>query len=150
FKGQLKLMFNKAPFIFFFITAIFCLNTSAQLKTDSGTIKIRLNQIGFYPGAPKLAVIITSKGGSFSLQNENNKKVYRGVLKRSVQADLSGKYTWIADFSACDHPGKYTLTVPGVGVSYPFIISRSVHQKVADAAIKAFYYMRASIPLEDK
>ena len=42
------------------------------------------------------------------------------------------------------------LNVPGIGNSYPFTISASVHRKVADASIKAYYFMRASIPLQEK
>ncbi|MGZ3832342.1 MAG: glycoside hydrolase family 9 protein, partial [Mucilaginibacter sp.] len=38
----------------------------------------------------------------------------------------------------------------GLGTSYPFTISGSVHRKVADASIKAYYFMRASIELTKK
>jgi endoglucanase len=40
--------------------------------------------------------------------------------------------------------------VPGIGNSYPFDIKASVYKNVADATIKAFYFQRASIPLDEK
>ena len=126
------------------------LTVSAQFKSDAGKEQIRLNQIGFYPNAPKIAVVLTNKNGSFSLQTADKKVVYKGQLKKSGQPNFAGQYTWIADFSAFAKPGKYVLNVPGLGSSYPFSISKNVHKQVADATIKAFYFMRASIPLLEK
>jgi endoglucanase len=143
-------MFKKAPLIFICVFTLLHSGVYAQLKADSGKFKIRLNQIGFYPDAPKLAIVLANRKGSFSLQTTNKKTVFKGILKRSLQADFAGKYTWIADFSAYRKPGNYILNVPGTGTSYTFSISRSVHQQVADASIKAFYFMRASIPLLEK
>ena len=141
-------MFKRA---FFAINATLLLISAGSFaQRDSSQWKIRLNQIGFYPEAPKIAIILAGKGSSFSLQTLGKHTLFTGKLKRSVQPDPAGHYTWVADFSACHQPGDYILAVPGIGNSYPFTISRSVHEKVADASIKAFYYMRASIPLEEK
>ncbi|HTK18979.1 MAG TPA: glycoside hydrolase family 9 protein [Mucilaginibacter sp.] len=143
-------MFKKALYISLYISLFSGLIVSAQPKADSGKDNIRLNQIGFYPDAPKIAVVLTNKKGSFSLQSERKKVVYKGQLKKSGQPDFAGQYTWIADFSNFTKTGKYVLNVPGVGASYPFDISKNVHKQVADATIKAFYYMRASTPLLEK
>jgi endoglucanase len=125
-------------------------HTFAQQIPVNGEKNTRLNQIGFYPDAPKMAVILTDNGGSFYIQAADKKTVFTGTLKKSVKPGFSGSYTGIADFSAFNKPGKYTLYVPGLGNSYPFEIKPSVHRKVADASIKAYYFMRASIPLEEK
>jgi len=143
-------MFKKALYTSLYFLLFSGLIASAQSKSDGGKDKIRLNQIGFYPNAPKLAVVLTNKKGSFTLQAADKKVVYKGQLKKSGQPDFAGQYTWIADFSAFSKPGKYVLNVPGLGTSYPFSISRNVHQEVADATIKAFYFMRASTPLLEK
>ena len=143
-------MYKKALLSLACLLLILSFKVSAQLKPDSGKFKIRLNQIGSYPVAPKIAVVLTNKHDAFLLQTINKKTVFRGILKRSVQPDLSGKYTWIADFSTFHQPGKYVLNVPGTGISYPFSISHSVYSQVANASIKAFYFMRASIPLTEK
>jgi len=140
-----KALYISLCFLFFSGSAAF-----AQFKPDNGKDLIRLNQIGFYPDAPKIAVVLTTKPGVFTLQATGKKVVYKGLLKKSGQPNFAGHYTWIADFSAFTKPGKYILNVPGVGASYPFNISRNVHQDVARATIKAFYFMRASIPLLEK
>ena len=144
-------MFKKAFLIFSIILLSFGLGVYAQSPSDSiSKSKIRLNQIGFYPDAQKIAIVLADKGNVFFLQNASRKTVFKGVLKRSAQPDFAGRYTKIADFSAYHQPGKYVVNIPGLGSSYPFAISSSVHHKVANASIKAFYFMRASIPLQEK
>jgi len=143
-------MFKKALYISLSLLFSSGLTTSAQSRSDAGNDQIRLNQIGFYPDAPKIAVVLTNKKSNFSLLAAGKKVVYKGQLKKSAQPDFAGHYTWIADFSTFSKSGKYVLNVPGLGTSYPFNISKNVHQKVADATIKAFYFMRASTPLLEK
>lgn len=143
-------MFKKALYISLCFLLFSDITASAQPKADNGKDRIRLNQIGFYPDAPKIAVVLTNKKGSFSLQNMARRVVYKGQLKKSAQPNFAGQYTWIADFSAFTKPGKYILSIPGLGTSYPFGISRNIHQQVAHATIKAFYFMRASTPLLEK
>jgi len=143
-------MFKKALYISLCLLFFSGLIVFGQFKSDAGKDKIRLNQIGFYPNASKIAVVLINKKGNFTLQEEDKKVVYKGQLKKSGQPDFAGQYTWIADFSAFSKPGKYVINVPGLGTSYPFSISRNVHQQVADATIKAFYFMRASTPLLEK
>jgi endoglucanase len=143
-------MVKKAFTLFSFIFSLLSINGYAQPLTDSSELKIHLNQVGFYPNAPKIAIISGNKWGKFFVQTVNKQTVFTGILKRSLQPDFSGNYTWIADFSAYHKPGKYMLYVQGVGNSYPFTIAHSVHHKVAEASIKAYYFMRASIPLQEK
>ncbi len=143
-------MFKKAFTIFTVVFSLVYISSPAKDLADSGELKIRLNQIGFYPGAPKIAIVLATKKGSFFLQTTQKKTVFKGVLKKSIKPGFAGNYTWIADFSAYHKSGKYILSVPGIGNSYPVIINSSVHRKVADATIKAYYFMRASIPLEKK
>ncbi|MDB5024528.1 MAG: cellulase [Mucilaginibacter sp.] len=143
-------MFKKAFIIFTLVFSLLYISSSAKDFADSAGQKIRLNQIGFYPGAPKIAIVPAAKRGSFFLQTTERKTVFKGILKKSMKPDFAGNYTWIADFSAYHKSGKYILNIPGIGNSYPFSISRSVHRKIADASVKAYYFMRASIPLEKK
>lgn len=143
-------MFKKGLYISLCLLFFSGLTASALIRSDNGNDKIRLNQIGFYPNAPKIAIVLTNKSGTFTLQVAGKKVVYKGLLKKSGQPDFAGQYTWIADFSRFTKPGKYVLSVPGIGTSYPFSISRNVHRDVAHATIKAFYFMRASTPLLEK
>ena len=124
--------------------------TSCYGQADSSAQKIRLDQAGFYPGAPKIAVVLTNEASSFALQTPGKKTVFKGKLVKSLKPAMNGSYTFIADFSAFHKPGKYLLDVPGLGDSYTFMISANVHKQVADASIKAYYFMRVSVPIKEK
>jgi endoglucanase len=122
---------------------------SQQVIVNDGA-KIRLNQIGFYPEASKTGIILNIKSNAFYIQTLDKKNVFTGKLKKSIKPGLNGEFTDAADFTPFNVSGKYRLYVPGSGYSYPFEIKRSVHHNVAAAAIKAYYFMRASIPLKEK
>jgi endoglucanase len=122
----------------------------AAFAQQNGETNIRLNQIGFYPDAPKTAIVLSGTDSVFSIQTIEKKTVFKGYLKRSLKPDFAGNYTLIADFTPYHKPGKYIVSVPGIGSSYPFEIKRSALKEVAAASIKAYYFMRASTPLEEK
>ncbi|HEY8930567.1 MAG TPA: glycoside hydrolase family 9 protein [Mucilaginibacter sp.] len=121
----------------------------AQDQPAEGT-KIRLNQTGFYPGAPKIAIVLNSADNTFYIEAPGKKNIYTGKLKKSAKPGLNSEFTWIADFTAFNIPGNYQLHVSGSGYSYPFRIAKNIHADVAAGAIKAYYFMRASIPLKEK
>ena len=135
---------------FLLVTFFFLQRSSAQSTSENGALRIRLNQIGFYPDAPKTAVITGGNDSVFYIQTAEKKTVFTGKLIPSVKADFAGNKTLIADFSGYHKQGKYLLCVPGIGCSYPFEIKKSVLKSVADGSLKAYYYMRASIRLEEK
>jgi endoglucanase len=54
------------------------------------------------------------------------------------------------EFSEVQAPGIYVIELAGVGQSYPFEIKESLLRPLAVAAMKAFYYQRASTPIEEK
>ncbi len=112
---------------------------------------IRLNQAGFYPEAPKIAVIAAETEGEFSLFTPDLKeKVFTGKITGPQTSSISGKKTWIADFSEFQKTGGYVLLVPGLEPSYPFEVKPAVHKEVAVAALKAFYYQRMSTELPER
>ena len=122
----------------------------AQATAPTSQSLIRLNQIGFYPLAEKIAIITKPVTGKFYILGADKRTVFTGLLKASIQPAFSGNFTCIADFSAFNKPGNYVVSVPGIGNSYPFAIKNSVLQPVAQGSLKGFYYIRASIPLEEK
>jgi endoglucanase len=112
--------------------------------------QIRINQLGFYPSAPKVAVVLTQRPQKFNIETNSSRVVYSGSLKPSATPDLSGETIYIADFSSVVQPGDYVITVPGSGLSYPFHIREDVHEKLAAGSIKAFYLIRNSMELTEK
>src|SRR5436190_10277871 len=133
---------------FIFILFIAGMSCSSPKEQTGVTDKIRLNQLGFYPRAPKIAVISGEAKGSFTISTTDlATEIFRAELK-SVQTD-KGTVT-VADFSALAEPGEYVLVVPGVGQSYRFEIGQDVHKEAGKAAMKAFYFHRLSTPLPEK
>ena len=112
---------------------------------------IRVNQIGFYPGAPKAAFIVGDAGDTFYILTADLKDTaFTGRLRPARATSSSSDTTRAADFSALRTPGRYVVLVPGLGVSYPFEIRPRVHEELVRAALKAFYFQRASLALEPR
>jgi endoglucanase len=137
-------------FLLVIVTLFIAQPLLSQQQHLAGAENIRLNQIGFYPGAPKTAVIAGTNTGSFQIQTLDKKGLFNGTIRKSINPTFGGLFTGIADFTSFTNPGKYIVYVPGSGYSYPFEIKRSVHHAVAAGSIKAYYFMRASIPLKER
>ncbi|PAP76006.1 glycoside hydrolase family 9 protein [Rubrivirga marina] len=127
------------------LLAVLLVATAAQAQTDA----IRLNQIGFYPDGPKTAVVVDAEAETFTVRPAGGgEAVYSGAFGAAETWGPSGETVRLAEFSDLAAPGEYVVEVDGVGTSYPFAVSGHVHQEVARGALKAYYYMRASEPLE--
>ena len=128
----------------------YCFAIFRQCYAQNADTIIRLNQIGFFPNAAKVAIVINASQGTFYLKDKADQTVFTGKLKKSASPAFSGKYTWIADFSSFERSGKYFIDIPGMGDSYTFEIKKSALKSLADASIKAYYFMRASTALDDR
>ncbi len=119
----------------------------AKAQNQNG---IALNQIGFFPNAPKVAIVSGETTGRFSVQTTAGKVVFTGKLKPSDHTDFSGIKTASADFSALQQNGNFVVSVDGLPNSYPFGIKPNIYADAAKASIKAFYFQRASTGLPEK
>jgi endoglucanase len=130
------------------VVGLSSLGCAAQSATES----IRLNQVGFYPQAGKMAVVVgDTKADKFYLKTADGKKtVFTGSLSAVQPNEFSQKPTRVADFSAFQQAGAYVVEVPQLGHSYPFEIQKDVHRQVAAAAIKGYYFQRMSTELPEK
>ncbi len=127
--------------------ALHSIDGAAQAPADA----IRLNQVGFLPLAPKVAVVVGGAPSEFSIVTvPEGVVVLRGALSAPAMWPLSGEVVCRADFSRVVRPGTYALVVPGAGTSYPFKIDAAVVQDIARGATKAFYYQRSGIALPPK
>ena len=115
------------------------------------TDAIRLNQVGFYPGAPKAAFVVGAAADTFYVVTADlQDTVFTGLLGPRRATALSSDTTRAADFSALRTPGEYVVLVPGLGASYRFAIRPRVLEELARGALKAFYFQRASLALEPR
>jgi endoglucanase len=120
----------------------------SQTVTD----QIKLNQVGFYPNGPKVAVVTGEVASNdFYIASTNLRDtVFRGKLSEEKQSAYSSTKTRIAVFSSFTGEGSFVLCVPGVGTSYVFEINDSVNKNVGRAVLKGYYYQRVSMPLKEK
>ena len=125
-----------------------CIAVQAQQPAES----IRLNQLGFYPNADKIAVVVGEPANDkfFLKMADGSRTVYTGQLSKAKAAEFSKRPTRIADFSEFKKEGNYVLEVPGLGQSYAFEIKNEVHKEVGAAALKGFYFTRASTALPEE
>ena len=125
-------------------------STCIRLASGQNT-NIRLNQVGFYPNAQKIAVWVGDKQESFFILSENKQDtVFKGTLSAQRINAISQKTTQITDFSAFQKVGKFVVSIPKIGNSYTFQIKPNVHREAAIASLKGFYYQRASTALPEK
>jgi len=132
-----------------FITTLSILSGYAQTP---GSENIRLNQVGFYPNSPKVAIVVnTPQAEKFFVVSESGKDtVFSGTLKKAGIWEFSQESVSQADFSQVQNAGKYHLFVPGLGNSYSFKIGKDVLLSPGKASLKGFYFQRASTALSEK
>src|SRR6185295_9970427 len=103
--------------------------------------KVRLNSVGFFPDRSKLAVVVAPGGTTFNVVRASDMTVaWSGTLTgptSDTDSDVSDPL-WIADFSAFNEPGDYTIDVPGVGDSPPFTISSNLYGDAVRVAMMGF------------
>ncbi|WP_286760316.1 glycoside hydrolase family 9 protein [Salegentibacter sp. UBA1130] len=140
--------------IFLIPILCFLLNISAFAplnQESSGSDKIRINQVGFYPTGQKIAIVVTSEATNFSILTADKKnEVFSGKLSDAKKWPHSKETVKQADFSSVEISGEYVLQVPGIGTSHPFHIDENVHFEPAKASMKAFYFQRASTALPEE
>jgi len=121
---------------------------TATLMAGSGDI--RLNQVGYYPRGVKVFVVVDSASTEFTVKDEQGKIRFKGPLVDKGVWNASGENVKIGDFTRFGEPGKYLIAVADKGDSYAFRISFNLYADTLKAAMKTFYFQRASMPLEEK
>ncbi len=136
---------------------------------------IHVNQVGYLPGAPKIAYLSQYSGWkngrendscdvdfsqykTFSLIDESSgKSIYSGKIeatpvcyagRRLVRDRLTESRVWQMDFSKFIKSGRYRVQIPGVGVSYPFSIDPKIYNQVFGVLMRGAYHQRCGVALE--
>ncbi len=130
----------------------------ALLFTGSGLVHgqrlseaIHLNQVGYYPESPKMAVVTEGEPDYFYILSPDfSDTLYTGQLGPLQEAPNSGEHVRIADFSDFDEPGTYILWVTKLGYSYQFTIAPRIYEEAAKASLKSYYHQRLSIPISEE
>ncbi|MAL17214.1 MAG: cellulase [Balneola sp.] len=111
----------------------------------------KVNQLGYYPDLPKISVTPEIEASVFYIKEATSGEVrFTGELEEGGLNIPSGEEIKIADFSDFKEPGTYVLEVEGGATSHEFVIGNEVFENVTDAVLKAYYFMRASTPLDEE
>jgi endoglucanase len=116
------------------------------------TPQIKINQLGFYSGAPKVGIVTGATAASkfYILSTNLRDTAYSGNLGQERSSGNSATKTRLVDFSPLKARGSFVVLVPGIGSSYVFEVGDAVAKVPAVACLKGYYYQRASMPLEER
>jgi endoglucanase len=130
--------------------ALLLLSTCAALFAASPVADIKLDQAGYLPHAPKVAIVAsTAPAAAFLVKREGDGKVvYTGKLGAAVSDPDSGDRVQSADFSALHQSGRYYLEVPGVGRSWSFAIDANVYSRAYYLAMRSYYGQRCGTAVD--
>jgi len=119
-----------------------CMSVTARAQDEQPTVQIKVDQVGYLPGQPKLA-IVTARAGKFVVKRAaDNVVVFEGKLGRASEDADTGDSVQTADFSKLRESGTYYIEVPGVGRSWTFSIQPDVFSRAYYLAMRAFYGQR--------
>ncbi|MBW8848305.1 MAG: glycoside hydrolase family 9 protein [Burkholderiales bacterium] len=118
-------------------------------QASAGALAIQLNQVGYLPQGAKWAAVPDVQADTFALVDAaTGGEVWRGPLGSARRWAPSQDTVRLADFSAWREPGRYRLEVAGLAPSAPFVVAADAYASVNAAALKFFYFNRASIALD--
>jgi endoglucanase len=124
----------------FTLLAILLINPARAAEQESPPI--RLNTVGYLPGAEKQATI-AAPGTNFTvIRLADNTTAFAGMITGPVLNPDTQEQLGTADFSALTQPGDYQLEVPGVGRSATFHIAADVYREPYYTVMRGFYLWR--------
>lgn len=121
------------------------LASCSQVKTE---YTLRVNQVGYYPMAEKVAVAEGDIADEATLIDADGKTVWQGTAARKAQSPWSDKVRSIYDFSSVQTPGEYTFRLGGS--EEKVIICPEAYKEAAVAAMKSYYLQRTGMAIEEQ
>ena len=118
-------------------------------EPDTGP-RVRVNQVGYLPGGPKHATVVTeaTEALPWQLKSAGGAVVASGQTTPRGTDAASAQNVQTADFSAYRTPGTgYTLTVDGE-TSHPFDISGALYDRLRADSLQFFYAQRSGIEID--
>lgn len=118
-----------------------CVPTRVDVRLDPNRHAIRVNQLGYLPSNPKVAVLCsldTARVRHFAVETEDGRQVLSPLVATAALPFGPCASTHRLDFSAVRTEGSYRLVA--AGVRSPLVrVSRSAYDGVADSLL---VYMR--------
>ncbi|CAM3369327.1 glycoside hydrolase family 9 protein [Paenibacillus lupini] len=111
---------------------------------------ITINQLGYRNKDTKTAVFAGENEGFKLISQENGEVVWEGETLISLDDAASGMTVSKLDFSEWQQPGTYYVKMNNGSQSEPFLIGEEVYEEAHQALLKAFYYFRCGMDLEEQ
>ncbi len=111
---------------------------------------IRVNELGYYPGAAKKATLLSDSTVpvDVELRDSNGEVVWTGESQPKGLDVASGDNVHIINFSDFKTEGTGYRLFAGDASSFPFDIGNDLYSKMKYDALKYFYYVRSGIAME--
>lgn len=106
-----------------------------------------INQVGFRPSDPKQFALVGASG-NVEIVNASGQTVLTVTPGAASYWDASGQNVQLVDFSNLKAEGKYSIRVGGQVLRQDLVVKENTFADVYKAAIKWYYYQRASMALE--
>ena len=111
---------------------------------------IRVNQIGFLPGAIKTAVLPDADAATaFRVVNAQTGEIaFEGEWSAPIDNPGAGETNRVADFTALAAPGRYRVEAEGLA-SPEFDVGEGVYDELFRASVKMLYLQRCGVALDE-
>ncbi len=111
---------------------------------------ITLNETGYLPEAVKIAV--SDSASQFRVKDMAEERYMKCNVrvKECGFDETSGGNVWQLDFTELNEPGIYAIEASDGEISCTFKIEHNVYRSLKNAMIKALYFQRCGIDLEEK
>jgi len=130
------------------MAGLFFCPTPLLFGAENATLAIKVDQVGYLPNAPKIA-LVSDPAKTFEIRRSSDAKlVLRGVLGPVATDPLSGDSVQAADFSQLRRAGTYYIEVPGVGKSWKFSIGSHIFGRTWYLAMRGFYGQRCGTAVD--
>jgi endoglucanase len=129
---------------------VMTLFSSLCAAAATGAAEIKVDQAGYLPAAPKLAMVaVKSAASAFTVRSAGDGAVvFPGTLSQPVEDPDTGDRVQTADFTGLKKPGRYYLEVPGVGRSWEFAIGPDAFSRVFYLAMRSYYGQRCGTAVD--
>ncbi|HLH09128.1 MAG TPA: glycoside hydrolase family 9 protein [Terriglobales bacterium] len=118
-------------------------------NAQTPTAAIKVDQVGYLPSAPKIAVVGHSSAKTFVLKRTlDGATVFEGKLSAPASDKDTGDVVEAADFSKIAAAGQYYLEVPGVGRSWAFAIGPDIYHHAFYLVMRGFYGQRCGMSVD--
>jgi endoglucanase len=131
----------------------FYTKVSAAPPLQASTTRIAINQVGYYPKAPKIALLldpIASGSNKVELVNSRTRKTVLVADLGEAQADTASKdIIRTIDFTQFQQAGRYYLKYGNIQ-SYPFRIGRDIYGDALTKLLHSYYLQRCGVAVSDR